>query len=304
MDGLFGPGWLPAALFAVLWAMRRTLPRPDDGWCCVPFAGAVGIFVLGFQGLAYSFFPCVVPERLTIWQAAAPDESLAIILAGAAVVLATILGDTAFAYRVFWGKARDLTDGRGGGRARPPLPPCPASDTLPPPTRGNAPMVQRLTISLDDDTAAAIDAFMVRRGYTNRSEAVRDLVRSGLAPGASDAPGGLCVAAVSYVYDHHERDLVRRLADAQHDHHDLVIATMHAHLDHHECLEVVLMRGRSDRVRRVAEATVAERGVRFGQANVVPVTTDGNRHRHDDGGPEHEHATPALAALRSRPRRG
>lgn len=102
---------MTAALFAVLWAMLRTLPRPDDRWCWVPFAGAVGIFVLGFQGLAYSFFPYVVPERLTIWQAAASDESLAIILAGAAVVLPTILGYTAFAYRVFWGKARDLTYG-------------------------------------------------------------------------------------------------------------------------------------------------------------------------------------------------
>ncbi len=99
------------ALFAVLWAVLRTLPRADDRWCWVPFAGAVGVFVLGFQGLAYSFFPYVVPERLTIWQAAASDESLAIILAGAAVVLPTILGYTVFAYRVFWGKARDLTYG-------------------------------------------------------------------------------------------------------------------------------------------------------------------------------------------------
>jgi cytochrome d ubiquinol oxidase subunit II len=100
-----------AALFAFLWAILRTLPRADDRWCWVPFAGAVGVFVLGFQGLAYSFFPYVVPERLTIWQAAASDESLAIILAGAAIVLPTILGYTVFAYRVFWGKARDLTYG-------------------------------------------------------------------------------------------------------------------------------------------------------------------------------------------------
>jgi CopG family transcriptional regulator, nickel-responsive regulator len=165
-------------------------------------------------------------------------------------------------------------------------------------------MVQRLTISLDDDMAEAIDAFMVRRGYTNRSEAIRDLVRDGLLRARDDAGVGQCVAAVSYVYDHHERDLVRRLADAQHDHHDVVIATMHAHLDHHDCLEVSLMRGPVGQVRRLAEAAVAERGVRFGQVNLVPVRADGHAHRHDPDGPEHVHAAPALAALRTRSRRG
>jgi len=100
-----------AALFVLLWWMLRTLPRPDDRWCWVPFAGAVGIFLMGFQGLAYSFYPYVVPERLTVWEAAASDESLTIILVGAAFVLPTILAYTAFAYRVFWGKARTLTYG-------------------------------------------------------------------------------------------------------------------------------------------------------------------------------------------------
>ena len=69
----------------------------------------MGIFLLGFHGLAYSFFPYVVPDRLTIWQAAAAPESLMIIFVGAMVVLPIIVAYSAFAYRVFWGKATDLS---------------------------------------------------------------------------------------------------------------------------------------------------------------------------------------------------
>jgi cytochrome d ubiquinol oxidase subunit II len=72
------------------------------------FAGAVGIFMLGFHGLAYSFFPYIVPDRLTVWQAAAAPESLMIIFVGALVVLPIIAVYSAFAYRTFWGKATDL----------------------------------------------------------------------------------------------------------------------------------------------------------------------------------------------------
>lgn len=85
------------------------LPKPDDRYCWVPFAGSVGLFILGFQGLAYSFYPYLIPDRLTILDAAAAPESLAIILVGALVVLPFIIGYTIFAYRVFWGKVRSLS---------------------------------------------------------------------------------------------------------------------------------------------------------------------------------------------------
>jgi CopG family nickel-responsive transcriptional regulator len=132
--------------------------------------------------------------------------------------------------------------------------------------------MQRLTMSLDDNTAAALDAFMAGRGYSNRSEAVRDLLRAGLRDAAAEHDPSLpCVAAVSYVYDHHERDLGRRLTDAQHEHHDLGVTTLHIHLDHHLCVEVALLRGPGAEVRRFAEALVRERGVRLGGVNVMPV---------------------------------
>jgi cytochrome d ubiquinol oxidase subunit II len=100
-----------AALFVALEVLLRRLPQPNDAWCWVPFAGTVGLYLLGFGGLAYSFFPYVVPERLTIWQAASAPESLVVILVGVVVVLPAILGYTAFSYRVFWGKLRELTYG-------------------------------------------------------------------------------------------------------------------------------------------------------------------------------------------------
>ena len=106
--------------------------------------------------------------------------------------------------------------------------------------------LQRLTISLDDNMAAAIDAFMAERGYGNRSEAIRDLVRDGLVRSAGDGPASRqCVAAVSYVYDYDGRDLALRLDRAQHEHHDLTIATTRTRLDHRHCMEVTLLRGQT-----------------------------------------------------------
>ena len=100
---------MTAGLFAVLFMALRHLPTRTDRFCWLPFVGAIGIFLLGFHGLAYSFFPYVVPDRLTIWQAAAAPESLMIMFVGAMVVLPIIVAYSAFAYRVFWGKATDLS---------------------------------------------------------------------------------------------------------------------------------------------------------------------------------------------------
>jgi len=98
-----------AALFTILFIFLRSLPRPDDRWAWVPFAGGIALFVLAFNGLAYSFYPYVVPERLTVWQASAAPESLIIILIGASVMVPVIAGYSAFSYWVFRGKATNLS---------------------------------------------------------------------------------------------------------------------------------------------------------------------------------------------------
>ena len=154
--------------------------------------------------------------------------------------------------------------------------------------------MQRLTISLDDSIADAIDRFMEAKGYSNRSEAIRDLVRDSLARSNQDqALTHDCVAAVSYVYDYDGRDLAMRLDRAQHEHHDLTIATMRTRLDHRHCMEVTMLKGQTEAVRKLAEAIVAERGVRFGQINVVPIRS-ADHHSHGEHGHAHTHSTPVL----------
>lgn len=100
---------LSAILFLWLWRQTFHLPKPGDRHAIVPFLTLSGIFALGFLGLAWSFYPFVVPDRLTIWQAASATESLAIILVGTSVVLPIIIVYSFYAYRVFSGKATDLT---------------------------------------------------------------------------------------------------------------------------------------------------------------------------------------------------
>ncbi len=95
-------------IIILLEVVLRKLPRPHDRYCWVPFAGSVALFLLGFHGLAYSFYPYIIPDKMTIWQAASAPESLFIILIGAAIVLPCIIAYTIFAYRVFWGKSKEL----------------------------------------------------------------------------------------------------------------------------------------------------------------------------------------------------
>ena len=99
---------MTAVLFLVLHVALKHLPDSRDRWSWLPFAGTIGIFALCFNGLAYSFYPYVVPERLTIWEAASAPESLMLILIGTLFVLPTIIAYSAFAYYVFRGKATDL----------------------------------------------------------------------------------------------------------------------------------------------------------------------------------------------------
>ncbi|GAC65192.1 nickel-responsive transcriptional regulator NikR [Edwardsiella tarda] len=143
--------------------------------------------------------------------------------------------------------------------------------------------MQRVTLSLDDDLMAEIDAIIKARNYQNRSEAIRDLARAGLQS-MTDVPtqSANCVAALFYVYDHESRELSKRLTRTFHDHHDLSLASLHVHLDHGSCLEVSLLKGAGTEVTRFAEQVIAERGVRHGKLVVVP----------GDEGEGHDHAHP------------
>jgi CopG family nickel-responsive transcriptional regulator len=141
--------------------------------------------------------------------------------------------------------------------------------------------VERFTISLADALAQSFDALIQARGYANRSEAVRDLIRRELEADrqASDS-SPCCVASLSYVYNHHERRLAERLTDLQHQVHDLVVAAMHVHLDHENCLETLVLRGPTVAVREFADRLAAERGVRHSALNAVSVDAEAADHHH------------------------
>jgi len=151
--------------------------------------------------------------------------------------------------------------------------------------------MQRITITLDDELVAALDRYIDESGHQNRSEAIRDLTRAGLAQlqgQVDDRRSG--VAALVYVYDHEERELAKRLTKSSHGHHDLSVATMHIHLDHSSCMEVAVLKGAIRDVRDFARRIIAERGVRHGQLVTVPVEFESQRHAHGtEPGQRHLH---------------
>jgi CopG family transcriptional regulator, nickel-responsive regulator len=154
--------------------------------------------------------------------------------------------------------------------------------------------MQRVTISLDDDLAQAFDALVAARGHANRSEAVRDLIRAELQlRDTRHAPQQPSVACLSYVYNHHVRELGERMVALQHQHHDLSVASLHVHLDHDHCLESVLLRGPAQALQTFADELCAQRGVRHGQLNLIAVSATDQGHTHAHGHPHpHVHDTP------------
>ena len=148
--------------------------------------------------------------------------------------------------------------------------------------------MERITISVDEKLAEEFDALIKKRGYTSRSEAMRDLLRRDVeANRIAYEQKSYCVANLSYVYDHHSRDLAERLMAAQHEHHDMVVSTMHVHLDHRHCLETMILKGPTAAVRSFANRMQAERGVRHAGINLVTVEPGDSHgalggHRHDD----------------------
>jgi CopG family nickel-responsive transcriptional regulator len=151
-------------------------------------------------------------------------------------------------------------------------------------------MTERFTISLESALARQFDAYIRAKGYTNRSEAVRDFIRERLDDQQlASAQAGHCAATLSYVYNHHESELAARLTGAQHEHHDLILATQHVHLDHDHCLETAMLRGPVQAVQAFAEGIIASRGVRHGNLHIIAAKLTA---RHEHGSGEHRHLKP------------
>jgi CopG family transcriptional regulator, nickel-responsive regulator len=152
-------------------------------------------------------------------------------------------------------------------------------------------MSERFTVSLEAELARQFDAYMERKGSGNRSEAVRDLIREALAREVLDKdPAIECLGVLTYLYNHHERELSKRLTEAHHAHHDLTVTTLHMHLDHDHCLEAVLLKGPASQVESFGDSVMARPGIRHGRLHRIPSPT-GPAHDHAHGhGHGHDHA--------------
>jgi CopG family transcriptional regulator, nickel-responsive regulator len=143
--------------------------------------------------------------------------------------------------------------------------------------------MQRITITIDAELAREIDRVAQSRGYQNRSETVRDLVRTGISHSRTGQDAaGQCVAGLVYVYDQAIRDLPKRLANAYQDQHDLSVATMRVALDHDTCMEVAVLKGMTREVEHFAQHVIAQRGVRHGRVVVIPAEIEAERHAHGE----------------------
>lgn len=122
----------------------------------------------------------------------------------------------------------------------------------------------RTGVSIEQDLLDKFDELIAKRGYGNRSEALRDLIREALVSEEVNSNKAV-VATLSMIYDHHHPDLSNKLTEAQHHYHDNVLAATHVHLDHTNCFEVVIMKGPAGEVQHLADHMLSLKGVKHGK---------------------------------------
>ncbi|CAH2030129.1 nickel-responsive transcriptional regulator NikR [Trichlorobacter ammonificans] len=135
----------------------------------------------------------------------------------------------------------------------------------------------RFGISIDSDLLESFDRLLIRKGYQNRSEAIRDLIRAAIVEEKQESGDEEMVGTVTLVYNHHVRDLSDKLTEHQHQHHHQVVSALHVHLDAHNCLEVLILRGTSAAITRIADELIGVKGVKHGR---LFMTTANAEHHH------------------------
>ncbi len=103
--------------------------------------------------------------------------------------------------------------------------------------------LKRFGVSIEENLLKVFDRYVTEKKYSNRSEALRDLIRKELVEASWDDENEEVAGAIIMVYDHHGKELVENLVDIQHDYHDIIISSQHVHLDHDNCLEIIAVKG-------------------------------------------------------------
>ncbi len=130
----------------------------------------------------------------------------------------------------------------------------------------------RFTVSIPPKLMRQLDLMLQEKGYDNRSQAIADMICGELVEHEQKTGTGEIAGTITLVYDHHKQNVQAALTDIQHDHNDVIVSTMHVHLDHHNCLEVLVVRGNAQVIKKIADALIAAKGVKHGK---LTVTTTG-----------------------------
>ncbi|MCI5221920.1 MAG: nickel-responsive transcriptional regulator NikR [Candidatus Electrothrix sp. AR4] len=136
-------------------------------------------------------------------------------------------------------------------------------------------MLKRFSVSLEEHLLGQFDDYITKHGYSNRSEAIRDLIRKKLVNEEWEQDSEV-VGVVTLVYDHHQAQLQERITELQHNYYQLITSTTHVHMDHHNCLEVTIVKGNASMVQDLSENMIALRGVKSG--NLTMSSTGGDLH--------------------------
>ncbi len=132
--------------------------------------------------------------------------------------------------------------------------------------------ITRFGVSIDSQLSKKFDSLIGRKGYATRSEAIRDMIRDTLVEQEWESGKDETVGTITIVYNHHTRELEHALTDMQHRSFHHIISTLHVHLDAHNCLEVLVVKGRSQEIRKIADRLIGTRGVKHGK---LTMTTTG-----------------------------
>jgi len=129
-------------------------------------------------------------------------------------------------------------------------------------------MVEKITrfgVSIEPDLLKKFDKVIKKEGYKNRSEKIRDLIRNDIIKEHSKNPDAKAVGTLTMIYDHHTGNLTNELLDLQHDHTNEILSTTHIHIDHHNCLEVLVLKGKTGNIQKLADNIKALKGIKHGE---------------------------------------
>ena len=125
--------------------------------------------------------------------------------------------------------------------------------------------ITRFGVSIEPDLLEKFDALIKKEGYANRSEAIRDLIRKNLIKEKNKNPDEKVIGTLTMIYDHHVGNLTNNLLNIQHDHNDETLTTSHVHVDHYNCLEVLVLKGKTKNIQELADSIKSLKGIKHGE---------------------------------------